>query len=773
VNGQPFLQAIKADIATVPNSGSNVPLPVPYGLYTQWGGGTVLYSPSFQLFNVVGDLWRTQFIIKASQLTPGASYRVIVVVNYEQAVNKLASYSFISSSLTADTPPPLIPPLITGMLRDYNSEYGNAIQCAPYERLESELSVNYNVYDAKRIAFSGGWFAALQRIEVSLYYLESIYRQVVEKHSFTRNGNGNGTWNANGKGEVNIDPYSYEMQMKYPFRIRSEQNTANVVTLIESSQTPVAPANGNQDWTGKTIYVEYKFILDYQNPISFQDELIFTQVVAVKAFDETTMTIELQEQNGDPLRVFCSGGTDCYVKVTDLNNSTDANFIAITDKEIFSLPNVKEYESYSGLLARLSESPLVSADLQFDNATHIAKAKISAPALITDRRYRVGAIRKAQGFQVALNVTCNTATACPFNGQIVAVPSGGTPPYTYKWNNMPQSLTAYAGALPPNNVYTVEVKDASDRLIRKSVELCNNAIPFPNEPLGNALFFIPQYLDKEDYPDNNTLVIPPISAYNFGTNPFSVALFAKLSGKKDAFDLVEEQWLIGSMGFASALPGGCTSWRGWGLYLRYISANIWALKFVIHKNTGQALEITSGNLRLNYGQWYHFCAVRDPGTINTKWKLYANGCLLTTTTSDTTGSGGTDSQNLNYGFPIWAGNQNKGRFSECPVSAKNLSLWGMLDEILLYNKALSASEVFGLYNYNLGGIPPAGNLVGRWRLNENGVDNGSLFGSANGSEGRIIAPDTSPYNNPAQLHNFGIRPKATFPVGTLPAWVNH
>jgi len=128
------------------------------------------------------------------------------------------------------------------------------------------------------------------------------------------------------------------------------------------------------------------------------------------------------------------------------------------------------------------------------------------------------------------------------------------------------------------------------------------------------------------------------------------------------------------------------------------------------------------------GAWQHIVATYDSGTM----KLYINGEYAAGTT-------GADLQSdiSNYNLTIGAG------------ISQTLSFNGVIDEVAIYNRVLSAEEIQANMHTRLSGDEPG--LVGYWDFDE-------------GEE--QVAYDLSPYGNHGQL---GSTPDAD---ASDPAWVN-
>lgn len=124
--------------------------------------------------------------------------------------------------------------------------------------------------------------------------------------------------------------------------------------------------------------------------------------------------------------------------------------------------------------------------------------------------------------------------------------------------------------------------------------------------------------------------------------------------------------------------------------------------------------ITSANnpvmsVTFSTGTWYHLVAVRDVGGAG--GVIYVNGVQVF---SDSGSAGGANSEVLGIGI----GGNGFGYFK------------GLIDEVRIYNRALTAAEVAGLYNGST--APDASGLVGLWNCDEGtGLTTADGSGSAN------------------------------------------
>lgn len=142
-------------------------------------------------------------------------------------------------------------------------------------------------------------------------------------------------------------------------------------------------------------------------------------------------------------------------------------------------------------------------------------------------------------------------------------------------------------------------------------------------------------------------------------------------------------------------------------------------------------EVTGANdmestIRIDDGEWHHVCGVYDSGATVDK-ALYIDGQVDSTLDFHALNEGLGSGVVTRYGFigtGSEAGSYNNG-------TNANKEYDGIIDEARIYNRALSAAEVEGLYKL--------GTLIGYWPLNE--------------AEG-ITANDSSLANNDGILENF-------------------
>ena len=165
----------------------------------------------------------------------------------------------------------------------------------------------------------------------------------------------------------------------------------------------------------------------------------------------------------------------------------------------------------------------------------------------------------------------------------------------------------------------------------------------------------------------NYISIPHQPLWAFGTNAFSIELWANFRGLSSGLGTV----FLGS----DSGPGPTNKWLFW--------LNDNQLRF--HVNGDQLDNIGSAPFSPTFGTWYQLVVTRF-GNI---FQFYINGALASTWASAVT------IPNANAPLTIGAA-EGVGFFN------------GLIDDVRIYNRNLTASEVLGLYNSGgVGMCPPA------------------------------------------------------------------
>ncbi len=157
-----------------------------------------------------------------------------------------------------------------------------------------------------------------------------------------------------------------------------------------------------------------------------------------------------------------------------------------------------------------------------------------------------------------------------------------------------------------------------------------------------------------------------------------------------------------------------------------------SLRFTSNQSSGFYFDTTSSSIKLN--QWQHVCAVRDAS---------GSGIVYINAVSNNTGNTGTPAA----GSTSYIGNR----------AAGDRAFNGLIDDVRIYNRVLSASEITQLYNQGAGdkvnstpkGVATQGlnsGLVGHWTMDGKDVVNGVLQDkSGNGNSGQLVNIATSTF----------------------------
>jgi len=183
-----------------------------------------------------------------------------------------------------------------------------------------------------------------------------------------------------------------------------------------------------------------------------------------------------------------------------------------------------------------------------------------------------------------------------------------------------------------------------------------NGVTYTPGEVGQAFSFngVNQYVSVPDNP-----------SWGFGTNAFSIDLWANYSA------------LGGSPAFLANDEGGGSTHK----WIFWLDGSI--LELHVNTPSGGATYIGSYSFSPIVGQWYHIALTRNA----TNFLFYINGSLVSSNTSTVV----IPTPNA----PLTIG-QAEGSF--------NFS--GMLDEIQVYNRALSSSEVQAIYQAGTNGMCP-------------------------------------------------------------------
>jgi hypothetical protein len=269
-----------------------------------------------------------------------------------------------------------------------------------------------------------------------------------------------------------------------------------------------------------------------------------------------------------------------------------------------------------------------------------------------------------------------------------------------------------------------------------------------------ALGKIGQALDF-DGSNDYTSMGDPASAVLDPTGSFSLSAWVKTTQTKGAADyaaIVGKGFLISANGYGLFLDGDNSS------------------KPAFQARTGATIVSAQSSVSINDGAWHHLVGVRDhAGNIT---QLYVDGVLAGS------GSGALTSYASTYYFGVGS------RYSG--------SLWetfffdGSVDEVRMYNRTLSATEIWNLYQAGGGAILNSPDLqidaleqglAGYWKLDD-GSGTSATDASTNGNTGTLTNGPTWTTGQIGGAVDFDgtndvITTSTVVPnMGTVSAWVN-
>lgn len=215
---------------------------------------------------------------------------------------------------------------------------------------------------------------------------------------------------------------------------------------------------------------------------------------------------------------------------------------------------------------------------------------------------------------------------------------------------------------------------------------------------------------------NEYAQIGDVAALQFErTNPFSISVWFKTSTGSAA--------LAGKQAPSTTFRGYLVNLSSAGAVEAFI-LNDWA------GGTGNGIWVTTTTTGFNNGQWHHAVMTYDGSSTAAGVRIYVDGSSRSLTVGLNTLSA-TILTTANF------------RLARRDDGTSPLHLNGNLDEVAVYDKALTSDEVIDIFNLfdppNLSSVGPTGNLVGWWRMGE-----GATFPTI---------PDDSVNSNAATLTN--------------------
>jgi hypothetical protein len=183
-------------------------------------------------------------------------------------------------------------------------------------------------------------------------------------------------------------------------------------------------------------------------------------------------------------------------------------------------------------------------------------------------------------------------------------------------------------------------------------------------------------------------------------------------------------------------------------------------------------DVVSNVGAIQAGQWYHLTVLYDPAFGFPRGKIYLNGVEQTIT------SFGVGAHIASSGSALYIGSQNAGS----PYYAARVSFNGLIDEVEIFNRTLSQTEIQKIYNAGSQGkcktcATPPSNMVAWWPgegnpfdvqgANDGTLQNGATF--AAGEVGRAFSLDG--INDFVQVTNSASL-NITGNQVTLDGWIN-
>jgi hypothetical protein len=188
---------------------------------------------------------------------------------------------------------------------------------------------------------------------------------------------------------------------------------------------------------------------------------------------------------------------------------------------------------------------------------------------------------------------------------------------------------------------------------------------------------------------NDYIVVGASSDFSFGTGDFTIS-----------------QWFK-----ADVIAGGGNNY--YTLFDFRGSASDTAPTLYMSQQSGYRLYAYNGSTVVNYnttpsvGQWHHVAYTRS-GTTGT---IYFNGTNV---------ASGTDSANYNMSNP-------SPRIGAPPSGVTGQYVDGKIDEVAIFNSALSASDITAMYNSGIPADISSLNPVGWWRCGDNDSGTGTTI----------------------------------------------
>jgi hypothetical protein len=271
--------------------------------FSDWGLDNIAFTPTENsALQSDGD----HYFFEAHLQPPEAGTYILLSL-WKDAEDNFRS--LFSAEITTTAVPDLVPPEILGFLTDYSAVFGNALQAAAGERIESKIYVNTEEYDAVR---EKTFNEALTSVQITIYARDGDLTHVLEQESWQKQRDG--AWLFPQQSEAGTNELiigATTLTLKRPFRLRYEPHKANLYSMNGGRLVPMS----NQDWSGKRVFIEYRFRLEQEVPEAFTDELVYTQWIDVLAV-ENSVSAEVYTENLQPVRQWLAEYDRLIVKLS-------------------------------------------------------------------------------------------------------------------------------------------------------------------------------------------------------------------------------------------------------------------------------------------------------------------------------------------------------------------------------------------------------------------------------------------------------------------------
>jgi len=350
-----WFDAVAGGFAYLVNEPTSAFLPVHRGL-------PIFRGPATPIAPATPPTWTGSFVIDPANIVAGATYRLVAVVFYDPAGVDEDSYSFITNELpTLDVPSPC-PPALNARIIDYRTQHPSILNgAACYERLRAETDWHGASYAACRAAkgFPETLQAAASSMRVRIYEQVGSNRRVYADQVAPKT---NATTMAGGPLSATWDGARWSAG--YDFRVRWEPNVPNLYDL-DANGVVLAPT-GNQNWAGKTLYIEWLFTLAHTSPQPYETTLEFKQRFSVASASDC-FRFEFFDASGNPTSSLCAGSGNMTVCVNACFSFSGGDRVILAMlPENYALTSIREYESWTGELSQLQQGPVVFGDSTWD-----------------------------------------------------------------------------------------------------------------------------------------------------------------------------------------------------------------------------------------------------------------------------------------------------------------------------------------------------------------------------------------------------------------------